>query len=1037
MERVLREKPTPTFSHIALGLALLLTLHATPLPAAQPDTPAPALSETYGPELAQLLDQGDLPGLERLSREFLAQAQARSPPSEADLASAENWLGNALKAQGRYAEAEPHYRLALAEVEHAFGPHNPNTATVLDALAVDLKERGQFAQAEPLYRRALAIREQALGRSDVETAKSLNNLARLFQEQGRDTQAEPLLRRALAITEAAQGADDPDVATILANIGLQLDDAGRYAEAEPLLRRALAIDEQALGQDQPQTARSMNNLAFLLQDQGRGDEAEPLFRRALAVNERMLGADHPITATALDNLAFLLQDQARYAEAEPLTRRALAIREAALGPDHPRIGTSLNNLALLLMAQQRYGEAEPLMRRALAISERGLGPDSPSTTANLDNLAALLRDQGRDPEAEPLLRRALAVRERVLGPDHPDTAVSRIHLADFERRSAHFDRAADQYRRACEVFASRAGPRGAAGEGGRQDRASLAGCLRGLALVLRQWAEHGGGPEGPGALRDQAFTAVQGASASLAGEALARAAALTAAKAAGIGDQAGAYEDALADLQALDRQYSQAADEAPQSGDPKHAALSGLRLEIVARIGALAATISAKAPRYWDYRAPAPVTVAALQARVGPDAALLRDNEALVVVFIPAGAEPGLVFAVSKERAGWARLGMGGDDLRARVAAIRAGVERVTTQHARAFDRRGAFALHQALLGDPSIQAVIGDKSVLLFVPSGPLTSLPPGLLVTAAPQGGVVGDSDPAALRATPWLLRAKAVALLPSVASLRMLRQLNRDGRGAADDPVLVFADPDFQGPVGNEASSEPPARPAEAPSGEAPRGFASYFRGGQVMAEDLRRLPRLAGTRVEGEALEAALGGRAGSLLTGANASKGELMRRNADGRLARVRVLEFATHGLVAGAANWLAEPALALAAGARPDDELLLASEATTLKLNAEWVVLSACNTASREAPEAQGLSGLSRAFFYAGAQTLLVSHWSISDAVTARLIPATLRAARAAPAVGRAEALRRASLAILDDPTLGAANPAFWAPFTLVGEAEE
>jgi len=160
----------------------------------------------------------------------------------------------------------------------------------------------------------------------------------------------------------------------------------------------------------------------------------------------------------------------------------------------------------------------------------------------------------------------------------------------------------------------------------------------------------------------------------------------------------------------------------------------------------------------------------------------------------------------------------------------------------------------------------------------------------------------------------------------------------------------------------------------------------------------------------------------------------MARNADGRLARVRVLEFATHGLVAGAADWLAEPALALAAGAEPADELLLASEASTLKLNADWVLLSACNTASPDEPEAQGLSGLSRAFFFAGARTLLVSHWSISDLVTAKLIPGALRAERDTAGIGRAEALQRASLAILDNVELKAANPAFWAPFTLVGE---
>lgn len=161
----------------------------------------------------------------------------------------------------------------------------------------------------------------------------------------------------------------------------------------------------------------------------------------------------------------------------------------------------------------------------------------------------------------------------------------------------------------------------------------------------------------------------------------------------------------------------------------------------------------------------------------------------------------------------------------------------------------------------------------------------------------------------------------------------------------------------------------------------------------------------------------------------------MARNQDGRLSRVRVLEFATHGLVAGDASDLAEPALALAAGATPADELLLASEASTLKLNADWVLLSACNTASPDAPEAQGLSGLSRAFFYAGARSLLVSHWRVRDDVAPKLIPSMLLAERNDPTLTRAEALRRASLAILDDDTISAAAPSAWAAFTLIGEA--
>jgi CHAT domain-containing protein len=99
------------------------------------------------------------------------------------------------------------------------------------------------------------------------------------------------------------------------------------------------------------------------------------------------------------------------------------------------------------------------------------------------------------------------------------------------------------------------------------------------------------------------------------------------------------------------------------------------------------------------------------------------------------------------------------------------------------------------------------------------------------------------------------------------------------------------------------------------------------------------------------------------------------------------------------------------------------------------VLLSACNTASPDAPEAQGLSGLSRSFFFAGARSLLVSHWRVRDDVAPKLIPAMLLREREHPESTRAEALQAATLAVLDDRTLNAADPAAWAPFTLIGEA--
>jgi CHAT domain-containing protein len=160
----------------------------------------------------------------------------------------------------------------------------------------------------------------------------------------------------------------------------------------------------------------------------------------------------------------------------------------------------------------------------------------------------------------------------------------------------------------------------------------------------------------------------------------------------------------------------------------------------------------------------------------------------------------------------------------------------------------------------------------------------------------------------------------------------------------------------------------------------------------------------------------------------------------GALATARVVAFATHASVAGDLKGFSEPAIVLTPPAEPseeDDGLLTASEvAHDVKLDADWVVLSACNTAAADGtPGAEGLSGLAKAFFYAGARALLVSNWSVESQSAVRLTTGAFEALAKDPGVGRAEALRRSMLALLvdkDHPEW--AHPMFWAPFVLVGE---
>jgi CHAT domain-containing protein len=372
----------------------------------------------------------------------------------------------------------------------------------------------------------------------------------------------------------------------------------------------------------------------------------------------------------------------------------------------------------------------------------------------------------------------------------------------------------------------------------------------------------------------------------------------------------------------------------------------------------------------------------------------------------------------------------------AKVGAFRRGLDvselttSVTMGKAQLFDLAVAHEFYATLLGP--VEALIKDKPLLLVVPSGPLTALPFHLLVTDKPAIAVpqMQINDMAAYRDAAWLVKRHAITVLPSVASLKALRVFARKGQGTK--PMIGFGDPVF---ATHQAAVPAGQGTAAVKIAARTRAYSDYWRGASVdrarLADALSPLPDSA---EELKAVAAKLGAPSSDIHLARNATEANVKRLP----LADYRVVYFATHGLVAGDVEGLGEPSLALTLPNEPselDDGLLTATEVAQLKLNADWVVLSACNTAAGEKPGAEALSGLARAFFYAGARALLVSHWGIDSKAATRLATSTFDIMKSNQAIGRAEALRRAMLAYLNDRSdIWNAYPGFWGSFSLIGE---
>jgi CHAT domain-containing protein/Flp pilus assembly protein TadD len=272
--------------------------------------------------------------------------------------------------QGRYAEAIPYAKQLLELSVNDWGSDHDFVATAQHNLGFLYQQTGDYAQAEPLFLQALAIREKALGPDHPDVARSLNGLALLYQEEGDYKQAEALFKRALQIKEKKFGNAGPEYALELNNLAVLYKDQGEYDKAEELLKNILTVFEKAYGEKDVRVATVMNNLAGIYRAKGDFNQARTLYERTIEIDKELIANDHPDYARDLNNLALLYFEEGKYDLSAPLLKQALEINEKSLGATHPDLVAILNNLAMLSIVQNNIEQAIAYQKRANEISEQ-------------------------------------------------------------------------------------------------------------------------------------------------------------------------------------------------------------------------------------------------------------------------------------------------------------------------------------------------------------------------------------------------------------------------------------------------------------------------------------------------------------------------------------------------------------------------------------------------------------------------------------------------------------------------------------------
>jgi CHAT domain-containing protein/Flp pilus assembly protein TadD len=807
---------------------------------------------------------------------------------------------------------------------------------------------------------------------DLLERQVLTQLGDLYRRSGNYVEADRTLRRLLELARAAD--DQRGEETALGQLGSLYERQSNYLEALKYWRQALDVSRAITARKskiRTSPQRHLGGIGDVYYGLGDLDAAEQAYLEALKLSAE--AKDERNQSSMLKSLGDVYTEQGKFSEALSTYQHALAQGEKQADLTN-QLG-ALNSLSALHRRLGNQQQALANVRRALKILEGRTEPLwQGESWNNLGNVHLRFREI---PEAVAAFQKTLAIDQTTMPPRIVWEANSGLAAAYTQLRQR--DKAREHYELAVDKMESTRANLGGEVEkaGFFQDKIAVYKNL--IALLLNAPASEARSGEAV------AFNYVERARARAFLDLLAE---------ARVDVTENTTPDLLKRQQELQQRISQLTAQLIRERSPEVAKQNKPKIEEIERSLGKADTELAEwlrelrrhNPRYAALKYPEPITLSETQR-------MLDDTTVLLSYSL---AEPeSFLFAVSRNDFQVKRL-PAEKTIDANVQKLLAAITDKNNP-APAEYRRQAASLSQQLL--QPVSRMLAGKSKLIVVADGALHRLPFEVLF----QPGVPQRGD---LRQWPFLVRQFAISYSPSAS---VLAELQKEPRETAPKGFIAFGDPTYE-----------PAQGA----------IAATLRATSASGRlNFQPLP-YSHTEIEGIAKLFAKDDRELFFREAATEANVKVPQR-----LSSYRMIHFSTHGYVNEARPRFSGLVLSLSPNSSAEktnppteDGLLAAYEIFNLKLNADLVVLSACETGLGKEVKGEGLMSLTRAFMYAGSPSVVVSLWNVNDESAADLMIRFYRHLQAGKT--KSEALRQAQLETIRDNGF----PFFWAPFVLIGK---